>query len=169
MKKFIENIRYSKRFILTLIFVLVAPFSFAQGPRMSHPFRVRIDFNKYAVVESLPIDRIMFYFETEIDDENVISLGSGYYMAPVPHKDIMVIRKSSDNSKAIVTRNSYTFGRHYEFNVEESDRRVILWYKDNRIYCGYVYDKKYKVAKYFESKKEFKRFKRTFNFNHINK
>lgn len=152
-----------KRFILSLVFVLVASFGFAQAPRMS--FMNRVDFNKYEVVDSLPIERIMIHFDKEIDDENLISLGSGDYMATVPHKDNMIIRTTTDKTKAIVVHNSYAFGRHFEFNVEDNERRTVLWYEDKGIYCGYIYDKKYKVCKYFESKKEFNRFMRRPFFN----
>ena len=152
-----------KRFILSLVFVLVASFGFAQAPRMS--FMNRVDFNKYEVVDSLPIERIMIYFEKEIDDENLIDLGGGYYMAPVPHNDKMIIRTTTDKTKAIVVHNSYAWGRHFEFNVEDNERRTVLWYEGKGIYCGYIYDKKYKVCKYFESKKEFNRFMRRPFFN----
>lgn len=152
-----------KRLILSLIFVLVTTFSFAQAPRMN--FMQRIDFSKYEVVDSLPLERIMIHFDKEIDDENFISLGDGDYMAPVPHKDNMIIKTTSDKSKAIILHNSYAFGRHFEFNVKDNERRIILWYEDKAIYCGYVYDKKYKVCKYFESRKEFKRFMRRPFFN----
>jgi len=152
-----------KRFILSLVFVLVASFGFAQAPRMS--FMNRVDFNKYEVVDSLPIERIMIHFDKEIDDENLISLGSGDYMATVPHKDNMIIRTTADKTKAIVVHNSYAFGRHFEFNIEDNERRIVLWYEDKGIYCGYIYDKKYKVCKYFESKKEFNRFMRRPFFN----
>lgn len=152
-----------KRFILSLVFVLVASFGFAQAPRMS--FMNRVDFNKYEVVDSLPIERIMIYFEKEIDDENLIDLGGGYYMAPVPHNDKMIIRTTTDKTKAIVVHNSYAWGRHFEFNVEDNERRTVLWYEGKGIYCGYIYDKKYKVCKYFESKKEFKRFMKRPFFN----
>ena len=152
-----------KRLILSLVFVLVASFCFAQASRMS--FMNRANFNKYEVVDSLPIERIMIHFDKEIDDENLISLGSGDYMATVPHKDNMIIRTTADKTKAIVVHNSYAFGRHFEFNVEDNERRTVLWYKDKGIYCGYIYDKKYKVCKYFESKKEFNRFMRRPFFN----
>ena len=147
-----------KRFILSLVFVLVATFGFAQAPHMNR-FEP-IDFNKYEMVDSLPIERIMIHFEKEIDNEDFIDLGSGDYMAPVPHKDNMIIRLTSDKTKAIVTHNSYAFGRHFEFNVKDDEKRIVLWYQDKNIYCGYIYDKKYKVCKYFESKKDYNRFMR---------
>ena len=168
MKKFIENIRYSKRFILSLVFVLVATFSFGQAPHMNR--FAPVDFSKYEVVDSFSIERIMIHFNKEVDDENLISLGDGDYMAPVPHKDRMIIRKTIDNEKAIVLYNSYCFGRHFEFNIKDNERRTILWYEDKRIYCGYIYDKEYKVCVYYESRKEYNKFiKHRFNRNIYNK
>ena len=81
-------------------------------------------------------------------------------MGTLPHKDNMIIRMTQDSTKAIVLYNSIVFGRHFEFNVKNNDRRMILWYEDKGIYCGYIYDKYYKVCSYFESRKEFKRFMR---------
>ena len=155
-----------KRIILSLIFVFITSFSFAQAPRMN--FMNHIDFSKYELVDSLPLERIMIHFDKEIDDENFIDLGYGDYMAPVPHKDNMIIKTTSDRTKAIVIHNSYAFGRHFEFNLEENERRIVLWYKDKFIYGGYVYDKTYKVCKYFESRKEFKRFMRRLFFKKYN-
>lgn len=113
---------------------------------------------QFEVVDSLPLERIMIHFNKEIDDEKLISLGEGDYMAPVPHKDNMIIRTNSDRTKAVVLYNSYCFGRHLVFDVQENDRRLILYHKDNNLYCGYIYDKKFKVCKYFESRKEYNRF-----------
>ena len=154
-----------KRLVLSLIFVLVTTFSFAQAPRMN--FMNQIDFSKYEVIDSLPIERIMIHFDKEIDNEDFISLGDGDYMAPVPRKDNMIIRTTTDKSKAIIVYNSYAFGRHFEFNVEDNERRTVYYYEDKRIYCGYVYDKKYKICKYFESRKEFKRFMRRPFFEYV--
>ena len=81
-------------------------------------------------------------------------------MAPLPHNDNLVIKTNKDRTKAIVLYNSYCFGRHLEFEVQENDRRIVLYNQDDKGYCGYIYDKYYKVAKYFESKKEFNRFMR---------
>ena len=147
-----------KKVILTFIFTIFATISFAQLPQIPMERFRGIDLNKYSVVDSLPLDRVMIYFDREIDDETFISQGGGYYMAPLPHHDRMIIRKTEDNTKAIVIYNSYIFGRHYEFNVEDNEHRTVLWYKDKNVYCGYIYDKKFKVCKYFDSKKEYRRF-----------
>lgn len=155
-----------KRFILSLVFVLVATFSFGQGHPMQQFFE-RVDLTKYEVVDSLPLEHILVHFNKEVDDENLISMGSGDYMAPIPHKDKIVIKTTKDRTKAIVLYNSYCFGRHLEFNVKDNEKRTVLWYQDDNLYCGYIYDKTYKVATYYESKKEFNRFMRRPIFNRI--
>lgn len=150
-----------KRFILTILFALIATFSFSQPRHFNYNVvRPAIDITQYSVVDSLPLEKIDLQFNKEIDDENLISLGGGHYMAPLPHNDKMIIRMTQDSTKAIVLYNSIVFGRHFEFNVKDNDRRMILWYEDKGIYCGYIYDKHYKVCSYFESKKEFKKFMR---------
>ena len=152
-----------KRLIFTFLLSFVTLFSFGQfNPRHFSS----IDFTKYEVVDSLPLERILIHFNKEIDDnENMISLGGGDYMAIAPYKDKMIIKTTPDRSKAIILYNSYVFGRHFEFNIEENERRIVFWYDDKRIYCGYIYDKEFKICKYFESKKEFKRFMRKPFFN----
>ena len=118
-----------------------------------------IDFSKYEKVDSLPLEMIYVHLNKEIDDENVISLEGGYYMFKMPHKDKIIFRTNSDRTKAVVVYNSYCFGsKRFEFNIEDSEARTVLWYKDDYNYCGYIYDKHYKAAKYFESKKDYKRF-----------
>ncbi len=146
-----------KKFILTLTFVFVATFGFAQ---MNHNFGPRFDMSKYEVVDSLSLDYIWVYFNKEVDDENLLDCGEGYYLAPLPHKDNMVVKYNADKTKAIVIYNSYVFGRHFEFDVKENERRITFYYQDKDFYCGYIYDKEFKVCKYFESKKEFNRFMR---------
>lgn len=147
-----------KKFILTFIFVLISSISFAQMPSMNRTFRNQIDFKKYEVVDSLPLDYIWIHFNKEIDDENLIDCGEGYYLAPLPHKDKMIIKYNNDKTKAIILYNSYAFGHHFEFDIQENERRIVFYYQDKKFYCGYIYDKEFKVCKYFESKKEFKRF-----------
>lgn len=150
-----------KKFILTILFALIATFSFSQSRQFNYNVvKPAIDITQYSVVDSLPLEKIDLQFNKEIDDENLISLGDGHYMAPLPHNDKMIIRMTQDSTKAIVLYNSIVFGRHFEFNVKDNDRRMILWYQDKNIYCGYIYDKHYKVCSYFESKKEFKKFMR---------
>lgn len=115
-------------------------------------FREYIDLSKYEIVDSLPLERIFIYSPFDYESDKVISTGDGTYLIEMPHKDKMIIRKTKDNKKAIVVYNSFIFGRHKESNIEDSDRRLVLWYEDIDIYCGYIYDKQYKVAKYFEQR-----------------
>lgn len=133
---------------LILLMCLITLNSYAQRKH----FREYIDFSKYEVVDSLPLERMSIYSPFDYDTDKVISTGEGTYLIEMPHKDKLIIRKTRDNTKAIVIYNSFVFGRHKEFNIKNSDRRLILWYEDDNLYCGYIYDKQYKVAKYFESR-----------------
>lgn len=142
-----------KRFIISSVLtLLVAVTCFAQRPGIRKHYREYIDFSKYEVVDSLPLERINIYSPFDYEDDKVINNGNGDYLIEMPHKDRMIIRKTKAGDKAIVVYNSYCFGRHKEFNVKDSERRLILWYEGDDIYCGYIYDKVFKVCKYFESR-----------------
>ena len=135
--------------IVILLMLLTSILCTAQNRRY---FREYIDLSKYEIVDSLPLERVFIYSPFDYESDKVIPTGDGTYLIEMPHKDKMIIRKTKDNDKAIVVYNSFIFGRHKEFNIEDSDRRLVLWYEDENIYCGYIYDKQYKVAKYFESR-----------------
>ena len=101
-----------------------------------------------------------------------IDLGEGSYLLKMPEKHSMVILRWEDGG-AIVLHSSFFISRfftnperyfrgprhdHLRYEVMENDRRLVLWHKDDRIYCGYIYDKYYKVCQYFEKReKEWKR------------
>jgi hypothetical protein len=144
-----------KKYIFTILFALVASVSFAQMPMMRHQpkdFKMtHVDMSQYEVLDSLPLEKITIYSPYDYGDEDVINLGSGLYLIDIPHKDKMIIRTNKERTKAIVVYNSYCFGRHKEFNIKETEKRIVLWYEDDDVYCGYQYDKKYKVCKYFEN------------------
>jgi len=136
--------------LLLLMLLGICITSSAQRP--NRHFREYIDFSKYEVIDSLPLERMYIYSPFDYDDNTIINAGEGIYLIEMPQKDKIIIRKTKDNSKAIVVYNSIIFGRHKEFNIKDDRRRTILWYEDDNIYCGYIYDKFYKVCKYFESK-----------------
>ena len=132
----------------------------SQGPmhRPAHPgprhfVMPNIDMKQYEVVDSLPLERMDIFNPYDYDSEWVLQVTEGHYVIDMPHKDKMIIRLNKDRSKAIVVYNSFVFGRHKEFNVKETDRRFVLWYEDDDIYCGYAYDKLIKCCKYFETRK----------------
>lgn len=135
------------RKLLLFLLLSIATLSYSQ-----RHFRDYIDISKYEVIDSLALDRMYIYSPFDYDSNTVISSGDGLYLIEMPHKDKMIIRKTKDNTKAIVVYNSYCFGRHKEFNIKDNERRIVLWYQDDHIYCGYIYDKVYKVCKYFESR-----------------
>jgi len=148
-----------KKSILTLIFAMIASIGFSQPNMNRHFFKHRIDISQYVTIDTLVIDKIYIPSMFDYDEDKVLSIGYNEYIIEAPHKDKMVIKTNKDRTKAIVLYNSYIFGRHKEFNVEENEKRIVLWYKDEDLYCGYAYDKKYKVCKYFE-KIEFQDFNR---------
>lgn len=145
-----------RKFIFTFIFVLCAVISFAQMPQRRHQPRhfhmPQVDMTEYCIVDSLPLERITIYSPFDYEEgEQVVKLGESTYLMEMPFTDKMVIAYNKDKSKCIVLYNSYAFGRHKEFNVKETDARIVMWYQDDDLYCGYAYDKRYKVCKYFEN------------------
>lgn len=148
-----------KKILFTLLFMCMSVMTFAQfrpgpGGQSGMPqrhFKTFVDMSKYEVVDSLPIERLIIFSPFDYEDDKVHPMGNGEYVIDAPHKDRMIIRKTKDDEKAIVVYNSYVFGRHKEFNIKENEIRMILWYQDDDIYCGYIYDKRLKVAKYFET------------------
>ena len=140
-----------KKVILTLLVIFAVGTCVAQNPMRRH-FREYIDLSKYVVTDSLPLERIYIHSPFDYDDDTVIDMGDGDYLIEIPHKDKMIIKFTKDKDKAIVIYNSFVFGRHKEFKVKDNKRRLTLWFDDGRIRCGYVYDKYYKVCKYFEAR-----------------
>ena len=141
-----------KKFLFTILLTLIVSFSFAQMPQRMKPHHFpNVDKMTYCVIDSLPLERITIYSPYDYEGDEVVKLGENTYLMEMPFKDKMVIATNKERTKAIILYNSYCFGRHKEFNIKETDRRLILWYEDEDVYCGYQYDKRYKVCKYFEN------------------
>lgn len=134
------------RIILIGLFSLISSISYGQH------FMNYLDISKYVITDSLTLERINIYSPFDYESDKVINAGNGDYLIEMPHKDKMIIKMTKDRKKAIVVYNSIIFGRHKEFNIKDNERRLVLWYEDDHIYCGYIYDKIYKVCKYFESR-----------------
>ena len=140
-----------RKFLITFILMLLVNISFAQmSQRLTPRHFPNVDKKTYCVIDSLPLERITIYSPFDYESKDVIKLGENTYLMQMPFTDKMVIATNKERTKAIVLYNSYCFGRHKEFNIKETDRRLTLWYEDDMVYCGYQYDKKYKVCKYFE-------------------
>lgn len=145
-----------KKILFTFLCTLFVSVCFAQMPFRKHQpkhFNMpNIDKMEYCVVDSLPLERITIYSPYDYSEaDGVIKLGETSYLMEMPFADKMIIATNKDRTKAIILYNSYCFGRHKEFNIKENDKRLVLWYEDDNVYCGYTYDKKYKVCKYFEN------------------
>lgn len=93
--------------------------------------------HRYAEIDSLILEKM--YVDRTAETFSV----------EIPSK--MIIAYNQDKTKAIVLRNSYVVGKHLEFNVKDEPHRLILWYKDDHLYCGYIYDKRVKSCDYFEA------------------
>ena len=128
-----------KRFIFILITFLTLNVCYAQDfnrSRMKH-FR-----DVYKQVEVLTLENAPTTFPTENND----------YLIELPKATQVVIAYNEDKSNAIIiSMPGYPFYKHMEYNVNDNEKRLVLWYKDDHLYCGYTYDKKSKAGKYFEA------------------
>ena len=82
------------------------------------------------------------------------------YLITLPRESKMVIAYNSDKTKAKVLLTGQIMHRRWnrhmmnvfmEYDVEDNQARLILYHKDNRIFCGYIYDKKAKACQRFEA------------------
>ena len=139
-----------KKLLFTFAFLLVTLVTVAQPrPKM-------FDFSQYVKTDSLAIEMVYFHSDRELENDSLINLDGGYYMAKIPFKSYFVIKTNSDGTMAIVA-NRFHFDP-FEYTVKEDERRITLYYKDKRICRGYVYDKKLKVCQPFDSNKSYKKF-----------
>ena len=147
-----------KKILLILVALLIGMTSKAQTERIE-----------------LPLEMISVELPKGLEPPaESIELGDGIYLLKMPEKHSMVILKLGESGKeAVVVQSSFFISRFFvnpgiylrgprneylRFNIEENDKRLVLWHKDDRIYCGYIYDKQYKVCQYFEKReKEWKR------------
>lgn len=140
-----------KKFILItlgLMFITLGTFAQPMGARYM------LDLSEYTNIRFYPIERNYFYSENEIEGENVISLGSGYYMAKMDNIPDFVVHFNADSTKAILLGPIF-HGKVFTAKFNESGTRITL-YKE-KPYEGFVYDSKYKVLYPFTSRKYYKR------------
>ena len=125
----------------------------------AQPMRARYtpDFSEFTNMRFYPIERNYFYSENLIEGENVISLGSGYYMAKMDNIPDFVVNFNADSTKAILLGPLF-HGKVFTVKFNESGTRITL-YKE-KPYEGFVYDAKYKVLYPFTSRKYHKRVKK---------
>lgn len=121
-----------KKFILTSIMCLFALTAFSQAHRH---FK-----SVYTIVDTLSVKSIQSNYPTR----------DGDYLITLLKEQNLVIAYNNDHTKAIVLH-GYPYARRMEYNVKYDGARLILWYKDEHLYCGYIYDEKIKACQYFEA------------------
>ena len=110
----------------------------AQGHRPGQRMHLK---NIYTNIDSIVLEAIPAIVQEEGSD----------YLIQLPHKSKLIVAYNADKTKAIVLRSGFIYMRHYEYNVKDNDVRLVLWYKDEHVYCGYIYDKSSKAGNYFEA------------------
>ena len=73
------------------------------------------------------------------------------YLIELPHESKIVVAYNDDKTKAIILRNGYLFGKHFEFDVKDDEKRTVFYHNDDVLFCGYIYDKASNAAQYFET------------------
>ena len=132
-----------RKFIFTMLLtVMTAMLCNAQPFR---PFN-RMNFGMFNVKDTLALEKAPTPFPTK----------DGDYLISLPKGQKLVVAYNNDRTKAIIYRGFMTrhrFGHLWRtvYNVKDDEVRTILWYKDEHIYCGYIYDKKAKACQYFEA------------------
>ena len=125
-----------RKFILASIMCLFALIAFSQAPRHE-----RFHFKSvYTTVDTLVVKSVQSAYPTR----------DGDYLVTLPKEQNLIFAYNEDHTKAIVLH-GYMWGKRMEFNVKYNEARLILWYKDEHIYCGYIYDTKHKACQYFEA------------------
>lgn len=124
-----------RKFILASIMCLFALTAFCQ------PRHERFHFKSvYTTIDTLVVQNA----------PSVSPTRDGDYLIPLPREHKLIIAYNNDHSKAIVLH-GYMWGKRMEFNVKYEGSRLILWYKDEHIYCGYIYESKLKACQYIEA------------------
>lgn len=140
-----------KRFYLMLMLALVSLVSFAQQ-------KSKFPFEEYTKTDSLMLEWAWVNVDKVIPENDYVKdCGGGYYMFKLPTPRYIVIKTNENRTKALID-NLPPMHPFIEYNVFEDGRSIVLWYEDNRLYCGFVYNKIAKASdKFAKRKKEFKR------------
>ena len=138
------------RKLLLLLILMIGINCYSQENNNYKYYDQYINIDKYELVDSLLLEKTYIYSQFDYNDAQAIAIGDNEYIIDLPYKDNFVIRTTLDKTKAIVIYNSYCYGRHKEFTIKDSERKLILVYEDENMICGYVYDKYFKVCRYYE-------------------
>ena len=121
-----------RKFILASIMCLFALTAFSQAHRH---FK-----SVYTIVDTLSVKSVQSNYPTR----------DGDYLITLPKEQNLVVAYNNDHTKAIALH-GYPYAKRMEYNVKYEGTRQILWYKDEHIYCGYIYETKIKACQYIEA------------------
>lgn len=123
-------------FVMAIMMLMTTSVIYAQNKIGRYHFK-----DKYTNVETITVEN------ATVPTEN------GDYLIELPVKSNLTIAYNAEHSQAIVLHSDYPFIKHMEYNVKDNDVRLVLWFMDKgkHVYCGFVYDKKSKTARYFEA------------------
>ena len=137
-----------KKIILALVVCLFAISAYSQ------PNRHRVHFKSvYTTVDTLVLKNMPTVNPTK----------DGSCLVALPKEQNLVIAYNNDRTKAIVLH-GYPWAKKMEYVVKYEGHRLILYFKDEHIYCGYIYDEKVKACQYFEGINEAEKAKITSRF-----
>jgi len=141
----IKNIM--KKFISLITLLMLTTAITAQPMKVRHIPGMA----QYTELQNYPIEMRYVYSEDELKEKDVIVLGGDYYMVKVENDPDFAVKFNEDHTKAIITSQQIII----EYTVKDTDSRLTLYHE--KPYFGFVYDKKYKVLYFFNSKKYHRR------------
>lgn len=124
-----------KRLILASIVCLFAMVAYSQ------PKHHRVHFKSvYTTVDTLVLKNV----------PTVNPNKDGSCLVALPREQNLVVAYDNERTKAIVLH-GYPWAKRMEYTVKYEGYRLILYYKDKHVYCGYIYDERAKACQYFEA------------------
>lgn len=124
-----------KKFILVSIMCLFSVMTYSQTNHQRVHFR-----SVYTTVDTLVLKNVPTTHPSK----------DGNYLIALPKEMSLVVAYNNERTKAIVL-NGYPWAKKKEYIVKYEGHRLVLYYKDEHLYCGYVYDEKVKACQYFEA------------------
>lgn len=124
-----------KRLILASIVCLFAMVAYSQPNQHVVHFK-----SVYTTVDTLVLKNVPRVYPDK----------DGSCLFPLSKDGSFVVAYNNERTKAIVLH-GYPWAKRMEYTVKYDGHRLVLYYKDEHLYCGYVYDERAKACQYFEA------------------